>query len=149
MKFTTIRLKLYSSLLAALLYIFSFFNSTVSLAAQPEPIEINPITPFTDPQDIFDTLIPVVFWIGGLASFGYILYGAFKYVIAGDDPSKTAAARQTIINAVIGLVLLGLVFVIFRVATEVIGIDSLFFGGGTGRDAGGGTCDRSDPGCIY
>jgi hypothetical protein len=41
----------------------------------------------------------------GYVSLGFIIFGGFKYMTSGDNSSGTAAARKTITNAVIGLVL--------------------------------------------
>ncbi len=43
--------------------------------------------------------------IAGLATIGFVLYGAFQYVGSQGDPDGTARAQKTIINALIGLVL--------------------------------------------
>lgn len=41
----------------------------------------------------------------GYVSLGFIIFGGFKYITSGDSASGTAAARKTITNAVIGLVI--------------------------------------------
>lgn len=39
------------------------------------------------------------------ASAGFIIYGGFRYLTSSGSPDKTTAARKTIMNAVIGLVI--------------------------------------------
>lgn len=41
----------------------------------------------------------------GYVSLGFIIWGGFKYMINGDNSNGTVAARKTIQNAVIGLVI--------------------------------------------
>ena len=53
--------------------------------------------------------------------------GAFKYIIAGGDEAKLKGARDTMVHAVVGLILLGLVMVIFQViASAIPGLDQYF-----------------------
>ena len=121
----------------------AFLSFQATAFAQPAPIEIQPVGGFASLQEALNTLIPVAAFIGGLLCFGYLLFGAYKYLTAGENASNVEAARKTIINAIIGLLLLGLVFIIFKVATEIIGIDSMFFGGGGGSGGVGGCSGQS------
>lgn len=41
----------------------------------------------------------------GYLSFGFILYGGFRYITGGGTPDQIMGARKTIVNAVIGLIL--------------------------------------------
>jgi hypothetical protein len=74
------------------------------------------------------TIITVIFFVAGLAAFFFILWGAVSYVTAGDDSSKTEAARKRITNAVVGLILVALVYVIWLIVSQIVGIDTLFGG---------------------
>lgn len=50
-------------------------------------------------------IIEMMLYLVGLISLAFVIWGGFKYMISGDNSSGTAAARKTILNAVIGLVL--------------------------------------------
>lgn len=50
-------------------------------------------------------VVQILLYVVGYVSIGYIIFGGFKYMTQGDNSSGTAAARKTIQNAVIGLVL--------------------------------------------
>lgn len=50
-------------------------------------------------------IVSMLLYIVGYASLIFIIYGGFKYMINGDNSGGTVAARKTIQNAVIGLVL--------------------------------------------
>lgn len=50
-------------------------------------------------------IVKMILMVVGYVSLGYIIYGGFKYMISGDSSAGTVAARKTIQNAVIGLVL--------------------------------------------
>lgn len=71
------------------------------------------------PQAI-STLIALLFFGSGLVAFFYILRGAMMYVTAGEESSQTSKARTMMTNAVIGLVILGLVWVIWLMAINLI-----------------------------
>lgn len=49
--------------------------------------------------------VNVVFILATLASFLYLVYGGILYITAGGDEGKVTAARSTITNAVIGLII--------------------------------------------
>ena len=96
-------------------------------ATTPPSITIKPVIGFTSLQEAIARLLPIVFFVGGLLCFIYLLWGAYKYLTAGDNAANTAAARQTMINAVIGLILLALVVVIFNIVASIVGLDVVFF----------------------
>jgi hypothetical protein len=43
--------------------------------------------------------------LAGIVAVAFIIWGGIQYVISTGDPSKTKDAQQTIINAVVGLVI--------------------------------------------
>lgn len=50
-------------------------------------------------------LIEIGLQIVAYVSAGFIIYGGFRYLTSSGSPDKTTAARKTIMNAVVGLVL--------------------------------------------
>jgi len=69
---------------------------------------------FTFPDDIGKVLLAVVeilLRIAGLVAVGFVIYGGFQYMLYQGDknaqgvPEKANAARSTIINALIGVVI--------------------------------------------
>lgn len=50
-------------------------------------------------------VVRLILYVVGYASIGFIIFGGFKYMLNGDNSGGTVAARKTIQNAVIGLVL--------------------------------------------
>lgn len=54
---------------------------------------------------IAQNLVTMLLFAVGYVSLGFIIFGGFKYMTSGDNSSGQAAARKTITNAVIGLVL--------------------------------------------
>lgn len=49
--------------------------------------------------------VEILMRIGGMVAVGYIIYGGFRYMTSRGEPENTAEAKNTIINAIIGLVI--------------------------------------------
>lgn len=113
------------------IFIFTSLLITETIGAQTQPsITLKPVVGFSTLSQAINTLLTLAIFGGALACFIYLILGAFKYVTAQDDPSKTAAARQTIINAVVGLILLALIVVIFQIVVAIVpGLDQWFHSG--------------------
>lgn len=54
---------------------------------------------------IIFAVIDIIIYIGGLIAAFYIIYGGFEFILAQGSPDKITSARSTILNAVIGLVI--------------------------------------------
>lgn len=50
-------------------------------------------------------ILDIVLRIAGIIAVGYIIYGGVLYIASEGQPDKTKEAQQTIINALIGLVI--------------------------------------------
>lgn len=96
-------------------------------------------TPEVGPQGSFgDLLNNFITWsiaIGALITLLFILMGGFNYVTAGDDEKKAEGARKTITNGVIGLVIIGAAFIIWRLVVSILSLDTIFGGTGSGGAA--------------
>jgi hypothetical protein len=64
-------------------------------------------------------LILIVLQIVGLIAVAMIIYGGFRYVSSGGDEKVTESAKKTITNAVIGLVIVILSYVIVTIVTNL------------------------------
>ena len=49
-------------------------------------------------------IIDILIRVAGLVSFGFIVYGGFRYITSQGSPENTKSALGTIINAIVGLV---------------------------------------------
>ncbi len=70
----------------------------------------------------FKNFAALFFIFGGIAFVIMFLWGAIDMIISMGDKEKVAKARQKINWAIIGLILLSLSFVIFRVIEQVTGL---------------------------
>lgn len=61
-----------------------------------------------------------------LGAFFYLLYGAFLYVSAFGDESKTASAKKTITSALIGVILAVLAYTLITIVGGILGVKITF-----------------------
>lgn len=54
---------------------------------------------------VFLAVIDILMRLAGMIAFAYVVISGFKFVLSQGNPEKEKAARQTIINALIGLVI--------------------------------------------
>lgn len=74
---------------------------------------------------ILNNLVGVFIAVGGLVFFFMLLFGGIKFMTAGGDPKNAEAARKTITNAVIGLIIVVSAFLVTTVLGELLGIPFL------------------------
>lgn len=66
-------------------------------------------------------LLDIGLRLAGILAVAYIIYGGIQYVISQGEPDKTKKAQETIINALIGVVLAMLATVIVQFIGNEIG----------------------------
>lgn len=65
-------------------------------------------------------IVTILLTVVGYVSLAFIIWGGFKYMISGDSSGGTSSAKNTILNAIIGLVLSIMAVAIVRVITGAI-----------------------------
>lgn len=83
------------------------------------------IPPGTNLGALVGLFIAVIAVVAVLAALVFIIIGAFQWITSGGDKQKVESARNHIIAAIIGLVIVVLSFVIINVITQVLGIGSI------------------------
>ena len=69
--------------------------------------------------------IRLAFIIGLIGVLVMLVWGAIEWIFSGGGKDQIDAARKRIINALIGLAILGLTFVIVSVVGRLVGFDPL------------------------
>lgn len=62
----------------------------------------------TIPEDLGKILLAVfeiILRVGGLAAVGFVIYGGIQYILSQGEPDRTKAAKNTILNAIIGVMI--------------------------------------------
>ncbi len=70
-----------------------------------------------------------VMGLAGLLLLVYLIWGAIDWITSGGDSGKIASARNKIIQAVLGLIVLSSVVAIMIVVQGFIGAELISFGG--------------------
>lgn|SRR3989344_6047701 len=83
------------------------------------------INPNTSIGNIVTFAIAAIIVIATLFALLYIVLGAFQWITSGGDKQKVADARNHILAAVIGLVIIALSFVIINVVITALGLGSI------------------------
>ncbi|HTE57399.1 MAG TPA: pilin [Verrucomicrobiae bacterium] len=63
---------------------------------------------------VIATVVNILSAVVGVVAVIMILIGGFRYVISGGDSSSTASAKNTIIYAIVGLIIVALAQIIVR-----------------------------------
>lgn len=76
-------------------------------------------------QDAVVTVVDLLSWIVGIVSVIMIIVGGFRYITSGGASDKVTGAKNTIIYAVIGLVIVALAqFIVNFVIGQAVNITS-------------------------
>jgi len=80
-------------------------------------------------SSIISTLVNILFIIATVIFVFIFIIGAFQWITSGSDKGKLAEARGRITHAIIGLLVLLLIFVIAQFVNALLGINIGFLGG--------------------
>lgn len=71
---------------------------------------------------LFTNLVQGVLALSGVALFVMLVVGGYNFLLSGGDPKKLEAARGTLTNAVIGLVVIVCAFLIIKTIEVATGV---------------------------
>jgi len=74
---------------------------------------------------IVGSLIQLVFVVAVVFALFYLIYGGFRWLISTGDKGQVSAAREHIVAAVIGLVIIFLAYFIMNIILGFFGVGSL------------------------
>lgn len=66
-------------------------------------------------------LIEILLRVAGIVAVGFVIYGGMMYTTSQGAPDKLQAARQTLINGLIGIFIAGLAVAIVNLVSNIIG----------------------------
>jgi len=74
----------------------------------------------TNVSGLLFRVIQIMLAIAGLVAVIFLIIGGFRYITAGGNEEASEAAKKTITNAIIGVVIIILSFVIVRVVANAV-----------------------------
>ena len=72
---------------------------------------------------LITNLIKAVVSLGAVALFIMLLVGGFNFLFSAGDQKKLEAARGTVTQAIVGIIIMTLAFVILRTISVFTGVD--------------------------
>lgn len=72
---------------------------------------------------VLSGLISMIIIVSFLAAFFYLLWGGFQWITSGGDEAGIQAARQRIIHALIGLIVVVAVWALFQLVEKFLGVE--------------------------
>ena len=85
--------------------------------------QVRPFFAIKSFDQFLPNLIQVVFIIGALAALLFLFWGGISYITSGGDKEATKTAREKITNAIVGLAILAVVWVLWRIILYFLGLD--------------------------
>lgn len=104
------------------------FNSIIGEIAQPSqlnPIHGNDPTGATGINNLLSNTIQLFYMVSSIVFVVMILWAAYDFIVSHGEKESINKARSKITWAVIGMVFLGISFVLFRVIQEITGVPIL------------------------
>ena len=78
--------------------------------------------PTADLTKIVSNVLAIITIIAGVGFLFYFMFGAINWITSGGDTQKAAAARNTILNAVIGLIITVIAYPSILLIAKLVGI---------------------------
>lgn len=95
-----------------------FAQENINIKQPKQGIDI-----FTDLGTVISNVLTIFFSIGVIIVLIFLILGAFDWITSGGEKENVAKARGKILNALIGLAILSLAFLIARIGGQIAGID--------------------------
>jgi hypothetical protein len=90
------------------------------------PQVFDPSSGINSLQDVVSLIIHIAFLAAGLVAVVYLIIGGFRYVTAAGNPDQVELAKATILNSVIGLIVILISFLIVSYILKALHINSIF-----------------------
>ena len=89
-------------------------------AAKPDGVP----TELIGPEGIFTEITNTILFVVGIVSIIMLIWGGLRYVVSGGDSKKVTDAKNTILYAIIGLIIALLAYAIVNFVLSAIGGES-------------------------
>lgn len=114
------------TIISPLVYLFAtpalaFAATPVKTCAQPP---FDKLCLFTEAGfgGVVATVITIAFVLAVVIALGFLVYGGIKWITSGGDKTAVEAARNTIVAAIVGLVIVFLSYFILNIVLGLFGI---------------------------
>ena len=92
-----------------------------------QPINIVPnIAPQPSIANVIRAVINILFVVAAVIAIIFLIWGGIKWILSGGDKAGVESARNTIIAAIVGLVIVFLTFFVLTLVFTFLGFGNLF-----------------------
>lgn len=70
--------------------------------------------------DVVSRVVAFLLYLAAILAVVYLIYGGIIYITAGGDAEKATKGRTALINAIIGIVIIALAFLIVRWVSSIL-----------------------------
>ena len=109
-------------------WLLLFFNSLPRVLADGPDITpagnvnaVASVSPTEFITKIYGDVFPVISLIIGIASVLYVVYAGIQYILSAGNPDKVKLARATLINAIIGIIIVVGAYFFIKIAISAGG----------------------------
>ncbi|MCX6811221.1 MAG: pilin [Candidatus Berkelbacteria bacterium] len=72
-------------------------------------------------QGLITNIFNIAYGVAGVVAVAYLIVGGYQYITSQGNPEATATAKSTIINSIIGLIVILASYLIIRFALAQLG----------------------------
>ena len=100
-------------------------STTTTVTTAPSNQIVLPKGFFSDATSLINNVLRIVLIVAALLVFAFLILGGFEYITSGGEKGKTEAARNKIVSAIIGLVILAASYAILTLVLRFLGYRDL------------------------
>ncbi len=104
----------------------------------PENSTFSALCKFSEPGPVLGIIVNFIFIVAIILAFGFLIYGGIRWITSGGDKGGVENARNTIIAAIVGLIVVFLAYVILNLVLGLFGTNLTNLTFPTINQAGGG-----------
>lgn len=116
-----------SKIAAGVITFFALSRNVFATGETPISAGINNPTSFQNVSlgNIPQFLVTLLIVVGVIIAVVFLIYGGIKWILSGGDEKQVEGARNHIVAAIIGLIIVIGAFVILNVVFQILGIGNL------------------------
>lgn len=118
--------KVLSAISSLISYLFAIPALALAQVVNPRPSgQFGKLQDFTDASfgDIVGTFITFAFILAVLIALAFLVFGGIKWITSGGDKTAVEGARNTIVAAIVGLVIVFLSYFILNIILGLFGLN--------------------------
>lgn len=86
--------------------------------------------------EVITIVLKILLTLAGVVAVVFIIYAGYSYVTSGGNEEQSTKAKKILLNAILGLVLIILAFVIVSVLTNTLTTGNIFSGSSSSNSPG-------------